>query len=75
MDTPFRDESAELVQIERLEEEIAALRAELAAVEAEIPENGDAYLRRLVDENAELRRDNKDLQSQLRTLKSTRGIE
>ncbi len=66
MDAVFRDASAELVQIERLEEEIDALRVELAAAEAEIPENGDAYVRRLVEENAELRRDNEYLRREVR---------
>jgi regulator of replication initiation timing len=69
MDAPFRDASAELVQIERLEEHIGALRAELAATEAEIPENGDAYLRRVVEENAELRRDNAYLRKALAELR------
>ena len=73
MDAPFRDASAELVQTERLEEELTALRAELAAAAAEIPENGDAYVRRLVEENAELRRDNAYLRSELAAISRNGG--
>jgi uncharacterized protein (UPF0335 family) len=54
---PFRDDSATAVRIERLEQELAETREAIASVVAAMPENGDAYLRRLEDENRELRAD------------------
>jgi len=58
MDPPFRAEELAMAgRIEQLERDLAQTRSELAQVLATIPENGDAYTRRLVEENAELHAD------------------
>jgi hypothetical protein len=55
VETPFRAADAAMAErIGQLETELARARAELVEVLATIPENGDAYIRRLMEENAEL---------------------
>ena len=79
MADPFRDASvAQLVKIEDLEEQNAALllkieelergmallRERLARAEDGMPKNGDAVVRRIQEDDAELRRDNAQLRAE-----------
>jgi hypothetical protein len=54
---PFRDDSALAARVAHLERELAETREELLRALAASPVNGDAYARRLQEENLELRRD------------------
>jgi septal ring factor EnvC (AmiA/AmiB activator) len=66
---PFRDDSALAARVARIERELAETREELARELATSPVNGDAFTRRLQEENDELRRWRGELQEELTRLR------